>query len=236
MDSSEHIQNNITVFIRMKVTIYVPCPGKSCNALLSLERETFGKFGVKIKPIYNNRKGLPELYNECIDQSILGDDDWIIFCHNDIIVESNALILKLMQSEFDVIGVAGASQVKLQEPALWHLMGGGFGSGHLHGAVAHGDMFRKHMTSFGEYPARCIILDGVLMGINKKVYGNLRFDESNPAKFHFYDLDYSLSAHKAGYKVGVSDILITHESPGLRSLEDEQWQAGQKWFLEKHGN
>ena len=34
---------------------------------------------------------------------------------------------------------AGTTQVKLQSPALWHIMGGGFGSGNLHGAVAHGD-------------------------------------------------------------------------------------------------
>lgn len=219
----------------MRATFYIPCPGNTCQALSSINNYNYWGHDIRIRAITNNSRGLPELFNDCIDESIARDDEWAIFCHNDIIIESSGIIDRLESSEFDVVGVAGASQVKIAEPALWHIMGGGFGSGHLHGAVAHGDVIRKHMTSFGYYPARCIILDGVFIGIKKKVFGNLKFDTSNPAKFHFYDLDYSLAAHQAGYKVGVSDILITHESPGLRSLENEQWQAGQKWFLEKYG-
>ena len=52
-------------------------------------------------------------------------------------------------------------------------------------------------------------------------------------KFHFYDLDYSLSAHKAGFKVGVSDVYITHASPGLQEFTKE-FNKGQEWFLQKH--
>ena len=71
------------------------------------------------------------------------------------------------------------------------------------------------------------------MGISRKVFEQIRFDEDCPAKFHMYDIDYSIAAHKAGFKVGVGDILITHASPGLREFTEE-FQKGQEWFLNKH--
>jgi 2C-methyl-D-erythritol 2,4-cyclodiphosphate synthase len=40
------------------------------------------------------------------------------------------------------------------------------------------------------------------------------------------------SIHKAGFKLGVSDIIITHASPGLKEFTSE-FNDGQKWFLEK---
>ena len=48
-----------------------------------------------------------------------------------------------------------------------------------------------------------------------------------------YDLDYSLTAHNKKFKVGVSDILITHASPGLTNVTDE-FKKGEDWFLAKH--
>jgi hypothetical protein len=72
------------------------------------------------------------------------------------------------------------------------------------------------------------------MAINKKVFEKVRFDETNPAKFHFYDLSYSLEAHNNGFKVGVGNIPLIHKSPGLREFTDE-WKAGEKWFLDKYG-
>ena len=76
-------------------------------------------------------------------------------------------------------------------------MGGGFGSPNLHGAVAHlDDKGKKHMTPFGSYPNRAVIIDGVFMAIKRKVFQKIRFDESCPSKWHFYDLDYSMQCHK----------------------------------------
>ena len=111
-------------------------------------------------------------------------------------------------------------------------MGGGIGSKNLHGAVAHGNENKKHMTSFGTYPKRVVLIDGVFMAIKRKVFSKIRFDEKCPVKWHFYDLDYSMQCHKAGFKVGVGDILVTHNSPGLTSVTEE-FNKGQEWFLNK---
>ena len=181
----------------------------------------------------DNTKSLAKCYNKAIDFAIEEDVDNLILVHDDVILEnySTERLDNLMQ-KFDVVGVAGTTQVKLQSPALWHIMGGGFGSGNLHGAVAHGDGKTKHMTAFGPYPKRVVLLDGVFLAINRKVFEKIRFDESCPAKWHFYDLDYTMQCHKAGFKLGVGDILITHQSPGLSNVTQE-FKDGSEWFLNK---
>jgi GT2 family glycosyltransferase len=182
----------------------------------------------------NNTKPLPVVYNKAIDMAIKGNKDYLVICHDDVIIESDIpyKLPDILRTEFDMVGVAGTTECKLAEPALWHIMGGGFEGGKLHGAVAHGDASRKQMTSFGSYPQRVILIDGVFMAIHRRVFERVRFDESNPAGFHFYDLDYSLQCHKEGFKIGVSDIMITHASPGLREFTSE-FNEGQEWFLNK---
>ena len=181
----------------------------------------------------DNTNALAKCYNKAIDFAIEEDVDNLILVHDDVILEnySTERLDNLMQ-KFDVVGVAGTTQVKLQSPALWHIMGGGFGSGNLHGAVAHGDGKTKHMTAFGPNPKRVVLLDGVFLAISKKVFKKIRFDESCPAKWHFYDLDYTMQCHKAGFKLGVGDILITHQSPGLSNVTQE-FKDGSEWFLNK---
>tara|TARA_R100000152_G_C6753397_1_gene177153 strand:+ start:663 stop:1307 length:645 start_codon:yes stop_codon:yes gene_type:complete len=181
----------------------------------------------------NNKESLHKVYNKAIDFAIQEDVENLVLVHDDVILENySEEKLNTLFNKFDVIGVAGTTQVKLQSPALWHIMGGGFGSGNLHGAVAHGNEKEKHMTPFGAYPKRVVLLDGVFLAISRKVFKKIRFDESCPAKWHFYDLDYTMQCHKAGFKLGVGDILITHNSPGLTSFTEE-FNKGQEWFLQK---
>jgi len=182
----------------------------------------------------NNTTTIAKVYNKAIDFAIKENVDCLVLCHDDVIIESN-LDVKIPElcDRFDMFGVAGTTQCKLEKPALWHLMGGGFGGGNLHGAVAHGTQDQKSMTYFGPYPKRTVMLDGVFLAIKKEVFTKIRFDETCPAGFHFYDLQYSMDAHKAGFKVGVGDIMITHASPGLREFTDE-FNKGQEWFLQRY--
>jgi len=182
----------------------------------------------------NNKDSLHKVYNKAIKFAIQENVQNLVLVHDDVILEnfSEDKLNKLFK-KYDVVGCAGAKEVNLAPPALWHLMGGGFGSPNLHGAVAHLDSKgKKRMTPFGSYPNRAIIIDGVFMAIKRKVFKKIKFDESCPSKWHFYDLDYSMQCHKAGFKVGVGDILVTHNSPGLTSFTDE-FNKGQEWFLNK---
>lgn len=181
----------------------------------------------------NNTDPLPVVYNDAISDFADLGVDWIIFVHDDVILESPEALerqIYTLGEQFDVIGCAGTREAKLSEPALWHLMGDR--KAHR-GAVAHLHEGKKFMTSFGSYPDRVVMIDGVFIAVKTKVFEKVKFDTSNPAGFHFYDLDFSLSAHKAGFKIGVGDITITHASPGLKEFT-EDWKKGQEWFLKKH--
>lgn len=184
----------------------------------------------------NNIDPLAKVYNKAIDFAIQENIDTLVLMHDDIIIESD-LTKKLPEllQQFDVIGVAGTTECKLEQPVLWHLLGGGLDGGKLHGAVAHIYGNEKYMTAFGGYPHRTVLIDGVFIAIKREVFTSVRFDEDNPAGFHFYDLSYSLEAHKQKFKVGVGDIIITHASPGLREFTDE-FNKGQEYFLNKWKN
>lgn len=214
----------------MKTFYFSATKGKKEDTLLYKNYSSYNKFFFK----EDNTDPLPKVYNKAIDFAIKEKFDCLVLCHDDVIIESD-LTYKLQSAfnNFDIIGVAGTTQCKIEEPILWHLMGGGFGGGKLHGAVAHGDQTKKAMTSFGPYPQQTILIDGVFMAIKRKVFKKIRFDETNPAGFHFYDLSYCLDASLSKFKCGVSDIMITHASPGLKEFTPD-FLEGQKWFIEKY--
>jgi GT2 family glycosyltransferase len=213
----------------MKTFYFSTTKGKKEDTLLYKNHSTYNTFFFK----ESNTDAIAKVYNKAIDFAIQEKFDALVLCHDDVIIESDLTYkLNSLLEEFDVVGVAGTTECKLQEPALWHIMGGGFQGGKLHGAVAHGDETRKSMTYFGPYPQRVLLLDGVFLAMSSRVFKKVRFDETCPAKFHFYDLNFSLACHKAGFKLGVSDIMITHKSPGLREFTSE-FNEGQRWFIEQ---
>lgn len=183
-----------------------------------------------------NTESLAVAYNQAIDFAIKEEVDYLVLCHDDVIINPQDITdfnLSQLHKDFDVVGVAGSSAITIQEPILWHIMGGGGVSGKLHGAVAHPVGNQKHITGFGPYPNPAVIIDGVFMSISKNAFTQVRFDESNPAKFHFYDLSYSLDCSLNRIKVGVGDIIIMHNSPGLSEFTEE-FREGQKWFIDKY--
>jgi hypothetical protein len=192
--------------------------------------------------ILNNKKGLAEVYNNCLDLAIQEKFDYIMFIHDDVHLEHDPRPnLERAFKDFDIVGVAGCSRAEIKSPALWHLMGGGFGGGNLHGAVGHYTYSRagachpiKHISNFGVYPHRVVMIDGVFMAFNRKAIETVRFDEDCPSGFHFYDLNLCARALEKGLKIGVGDVMITHESPGLREFT-EDWKKGEKYYLETYG-
>jgi hypothetical protein len=208
-----------------------------CKSLVN----NFPKLWKNAIAIINNEDGLSKVYNERITWALENDLDCLILVHDDVILEEDPIPkLEKLFDDYDLVGVAGASKVELKPPALWHLMGGGFRGGNLHGCVQHtyqDDNYniRKNETFFGPHPHRAVMIDGVFMALNRKAMETMRFDENCPSKFHFYDLVMSLSCHLAGLRVGVGDILITHESPGLQEVSQE-WLDGETYFLKKYAN
>ena len=192
-----------------------------------------------------NTEALPVIYNRAIKESLRDGYDCLVFIHDDVILEENPFPkLETLFDTYDLVGLAGASRIELKSPALWHLMGGGFDGGHLHGNVQHLQIInhpmgmvehKKPATYFGPYPHRVVMIDGVFMALNLSSVKSFEFDEDNPSKFHFYDILLSLDVYFKKMKIGVGDILITHESPGLREFT-EDWRVGEDYFLKTYGS
>lgn len=203
---------------------------------MTLIQESLVKYNIESYYSHNNTESLAKRYNEAIDMALEDDLDCLILVHDDVVLEENPIPkLEKLFDQFDLVGVAGTKKVNLQPPALWHIMGEGSQSGNLCGTVNHFHEGQKYPSNFGPTPQRVVMIDGVFMALSRKCMENMRFDETNPCKFHFYDLDYSLGAHWAQLRVGVGDILITHASPGLGEYT-EDWKQGNNWFLSKYND
>lgn len=187
----------------------------------------------------NNKEPLARLYNSRIKET---DCDYLVLCHDDVSLEDNNLKEKLIraigaESPYSVCGVAGNKTCKISGKNLWHIMSDGE-QPTLSGIVPHYVKDSEELrtaASFGVTPARVMLLDGVFLAINVKEVreAGVLFDEDNPAGYHFYDLDFCLSANKAGLKMTTYPIWLTHASHGLSSWDDGGWNAGNGYFIKK---
>jgi len=184
----------------------------------------------------NNKEGLSKRYNEFLYSN--HNYDYIAFCHDDVYFDDAMLEAKLEKyhEKYDIVGVAGGNNCKIQTPVLWHIMCGGFGGGTLHGAVAHLHDGMSMVTPFGPTPARVAIIDGVFMSVNVKKVKEAGWKFNENYTFHHYDISSCLDANKKKLKIGVAPIHLIHASPGLRSFEDKTFVKNQTQFLKEYAS
>lgn len=177
----------------------------------------------------SNTDGLPEMYNKCITKN-MKDNDILVLCHDDIkLNESDETFEKKIYESlkrFDIIGLAGTSSWTLKSPAVWN----NSDKTKWSGAVRHSHEDNEWMTNFGPIGKKCIILDGLFLAMKAEVLKKVQFDEQ--FMFHHYDMDFCLSAHKAGLTMGTVPIDVTHYSIGDWT-KDPSWYESEKKFIEK---
>jgi len=174
---------------------------------------------------------LCEGYNRGIQRS---KGSTLIFSHDDIEIISPDFVQKIENhlSEFDIVGVAGTTL----------LTGGNWvrtGKGYIHGLVTHRrkddngyniSVYDDSESTVGSVHA----LDGLFFAVNRNVVDMLRFDEETFDGFHLYDLDFTFSAHLAGYKLAIcNDIAIIHDSEGSYN---ESWRHYRAKFNAKYAD
>jgi hypothetical protein len=209
-----------------------------CNALETL---TGRKGFIRACVCAKNKLGLPEIYNRAIDVYAEGleldPEKILVFIHHDVQVDDINLPAKLMQSKFDIIGLAGAVRLYRQSPILWHHIPASANDTpkqNWSGAVAHrgqnGDVWQ---TPFGIFGKSCEVIDGLFIAVKLKrlIETGVRFDEQ--FDFHFYDLDFCLSARKAGLSIGTEPIWVIHE--GLGEWDVPSWHENEERFVKKWG-
>lgn len=177
-----------------------------------------------------NERPLSIQYNFAIERARRDDATHLLLIHDDVSLSDYNILRPGYMQGFDIVGVAGADNVSFNRTPLWHHMADAHD---LHGFAGHysTDGQSVFMTNFGTSPHKTQLIDGVFMliDLSKDIPP---FDETNPAKFHFYDLDFSYSAYKAGLNVGVAPYVIWHKSHGLRQVSND-WKDGAKWFVNK---
>lgn len=184
----------------------------------------------------NNTKGLSFNYNRILNE-YCNDYDNIVFIHDDVHVDDFNVIDKLHDGHlrFDIVGLAGGVNPVIKEPALWHLMCGGFSSGNLRGAVAHPySKGQIAMTSFGPTPDRVAILDGLFLSVKTKSFLESGWKFNENYDFHHYDIASCIDANSKKLKLGVVPIWVAHNSPGLLNMNDSKFTYSQKKFLEEY--
>jgi len=176
-------------------------------------------------------RSLAEGFNRGLDRS---SGNVVIFSHDDIQFLDPApwrATLKAHLADVDLVGVAGTSRLVY---ASWARAGPPYTFGQvceLDGRVAP---FRVLICSVPTPLIRCMqAVDGLFMAVRRGVAEQVRFDEQTFDGFHCYDIDFSYSAHLAGFRVAVAaDLPVLHRSPGNF---DQAWEHYAKRFMEKHG-
>ncbi len=205
----------------------------SCSALgQSLSRKDCQDEGITLDIHFLNSKGLPDIYNHAIERS---KGDVLVFVHDDVWIDDPRFFDEIRKGldEFDIIGVAGNRRCLPQQPS-WAFIDAEFtwdSPEYLSGAVAHGQTSHGSVTRYGSTPARCELLDGVLLAARRSalVDNDVRFDPQ--FEFHFYDLDFCRSASSKGLKLGTWNIRITHQSGG--AFGSPGWREMYSLYLSK---
>ncbi len=202
----------------------------------SLRRISFDR-RIEARPAFNNRDGLPAVYNRQISEE--NRDKMLLFVHDDVWLDDCFVFDRVSEAlaAFDIVGLAGNTRRLPRQPA-W-----GFSTEtpftpeerrYLSGIVSDGDQPLGKPSRYGPPGLECMSLDGVFLAARCATLldSGVRFDER--FMFDFYDLDFCRSAEAAGLRMGTWPIAVTHTSLGR--FGSPKWHAALRAYREKWGD
>ena len=140
---------------------------------------------LEVIEIVNDGISLSKCYSDGLERS---KNDIVVFCHDDLIIETKnwgkKLIKNFSQSDFGILGLAGST--KMSEDGVWwsdkHLMLGIVN--HLNNGKKWSSNYSKN---FGDTILESVVLDGLFFAVKKD---RLKYEfDLNVDGFHFYDVD-----------------------------------------------
>ncbi len=182
---------------------------QSTNLYRSLEKLQIGNFHF----YEHNSRGLSECYNEYLDK-LAGSDHILVLVHSDVTVADIFVQEKLSAAvaTFNIVGLVGTSYFDLNTPTP-HYAWPVWPQQHLSGSVE--EVLNNGETTwlvYGPTPRRCVAMDGLFLAVDMRTIGSVRFDPR--FTFHFYDLDFCLTALHAGLILGTTNVYVQHASLG----------------------
>jgi GT2 family glycosyltransferase len=177
----------------------------------------------------HDARSLCEGYNRGVAQA---SGDILVFSHDDVEIVTPDFAARLQGhlTRHDLVGVAGTTR----------LIGGSWtcaGWPHLHGQVGSriSKPGRLMVTGYGLHGADTVdvqAIDGLFLAARREVLERIRFDEKTFDGWHLYDLDFTYSAHLAGFRTAVcQDVCLVHNSLGDYRAD---WQGYVQRFEDKH--
>lgn len=192
---------------------------------------------VTVNMITNNTQGLSQVYNKYLISDNLIKHDIVLFVHDDVYIDDMRLKGKLYTAiesmKYDIVGLAGCTEARISKPALWHKMST---PNTWSGSVAHPTKDAIQTTSFGPWPKRCLLVDGLFMAVNLRVALDREWKFNENFSFHHYDLASCIDANKLKMKIGTFPIYVTHDSPGLLDINDKAFTESQDRFIQLYSN
>jgi glycosyltransferase involved in cell wall biosynthesis len=182
---------------------------------------------IEVIEIINKGESLTKAYNRGLKQA---KNDIVVFCHDDITIETKQWgekLLKLFKRnpEYAILGVAGTKEMP-SSGKWWE------NNRKMYGRVAHTWEGKTWLSSYSDDLDKNIeevaTVDGVFFVIDKTKIKKT-FDESVEG-FHFYDITFCFQNHLEDVKIGVTTIIrINHKSIGMT---DESWEKNRQIFVE----
>jgi hypothetical protein len=179
--------------------------------------------------VIHDARSLCEGYNRAVARS---RGEILIFSHDDIDIISSSFAARLLHHlrHADLVGVAGSARIS------------NFGWTSSGWPWLHGQVIRRvpgqadyHLLVFNRghgCSTQLEVLDGLFFAARRAVVDRICFDEQTFDGFHGYDVDFTYTAARAGFTVGVAnDILLLHESAGQY---DDAWRRYGLKFMEKY--
>jgi GT2 family glycosyltransferase len=189
----------------------------------------------KVALALDSTTGLPEFYNSVLDAN--EDADAVLFVHDDLAIIDTFFFEKLRMAldEFAVVGLCGSRTPKDEAHSAWFSKDNS-PSGQIGTSIKPTDeaVLSCNICSFGATPARSAEMDGVFIAVDPKRIDGLRFDTR--FLYHHYDVDFTLSADKAGIKVGTWPIFCIHVSNEGDGYHSRSFRESTERFVEKWSN
>jgi hypothetical protein len=200
---------------------------KSIQQLVKLYSKTEFQYEV----VNNNKTGLSSVYNRYLVPKY--KDYIVVFCHDDVVIDTLYFCEFLNKSPYVVTGLAGTKNFTINKtPPAWHLMSE---RQDYVGEVKHIKDNLIWTTVFGKTISTAKLIDGLFIAINVEeiLKTKARFNEA--FSFHHYDLALCIECIKHNVAVGVMPINVIHHGLGDSMLTPE-WETSAKKFLKEYGN
>lgn len=182
---------------------------------------------IEVIEIINNGESLTKAYNRGLK---LANNKHVVFCHDDITIETKQWGVKLLKQfeknpEYAIIGVAGSKYMPVSGQ-WWE------NPKKMYGRVQHTHEGKTWLSSYsddlGHALEEVVNVDGLFFAVDiTKLEAG--FNETVEG-FHFYEITFCLENYLKGAKIGVSTVIrVNHQSIGMTN---EQWENNRAIFAE----